>query len=350
MDVGEPVTFAIALIDGLLRVFIAASCFGLLAVWLMPTPLAARAAVFVAATGLATSFTVLAQREPGPVDLGIAIWAVAAAMLDAAVGVFLLSHSRLPNTPARQGVALAGLLALALPLAQFWHQTTWSSATEKVSLGLTPTIEVQGGDDDDLLVNVKVDLVNGGSGRVRIISAAVDVCHWGSTAVDITYVPDEMRDLNQCTRWTAFKQMSWLDADISLKGSKVFRVPRTRPHLVVVARIAYARGDRLQIVSEPFKEMDTAPDDEALDGTCEHADFYRIEDDSRGRDLAQADKYLGYADRQGHGRWTYFIISGDPVECRDSERDLREFYGVTELSIIAEKWVVDTDPSPVPDP
>lgn len=339
-DVGDPTTVVTAVVDGLLAVAIIVSWLGIGVMMLARKRQASDAALFVAATGFATSVSVLVQFRPGPVDKVVMVLAVVVALLDLGVVARVLWRNPGQSQALRRGTVIAGVGALILPLAQFWHTTSWASVVEKASLSLTPSVQIQGMNSANLFVNVKMDLKNASSGRVRIIHSAVDVCFWAQDE-EVEYQPDVLRGLkHRCTRWNAFAPLSWLDGDTTLTGSLTLRMPRASPRLVLVSRLAYARGDRLQVVSDATKAQSLPDMDAQKPRECTHAEFYRVKADSRGRALAQADSYLGYADRKGVGGTTYFLITGKPNRCQDSDQRLIDYYGVTETRVITENWLV----------
>jgi hypothetical protein len=328
-----------AIVDGLVLIAIVLSWPALVVVLLGPTRLAVDAALFVAATGLATSVSIVMQGRPGPVDVGVVILAVVAAVIDVLILAIVLLRNPGRSQALRVGALFAAVGALLLPLAQFWHATSWSNIVQKASIGLEPAVEVQGRTADDLFVKVDLKLTNNSVGRVRVIHSAVDICRW-SPDEPLIYEPNELLAMPQrCTRWRTFAPRSWVDANASLTGSKTLKVPISSPRLEIIARVAYARGDRLQIASES-ETAEELPDSEGPGGKCANASFYRVEPDSRARGLAQQEKYLGYADRRGEGGQAYFLVGGRPNRCRDSDPALIDYYGVTELSVVTETWLV----------
>lgn len=264
-----------------------------------------------------------------------------ARMLSLSVVAFLGTSSLLllvcaQVTWLRSGrVRLAGaLLALLLPFLQFWHGASFLPGRTEANLTQTADARAVGGESGQLRSLVSVTAQNNTDARVLIIITNMTVCWWRSEAellVGSETIPP--RDRENCRVLRPLGERSWISAKSSLTYQVALETRADHPLLQVSSQVAYARGDRLRISGKPL----VLP---AI-GKCKNASAVRLDEESRFKGLAQQDKYLVYADRNGDGGRNYFFLVGSKPTCSaDADTRLQNYFGVTEARLIHETWLV----------
>jgi hypothetical protein len=337
----DPLTLAAFVIDRTLQVGVLAVLGAAPLVLLGPPRLAAVAAAGGALVGFGMSASVLGAGLRAPRDLLVLALAVVAL-----IGSLVLARGLWPHLPAvgaeRRPVAvlLGALAAGALPLLQLWNSSTFTTLRQNVSLSLAPEVTLQQGPtaDEQTRVRVAVTATNEGSVRAIVIISDVDVCWWGADEEPV-YDTELLQDAANCTSWGPITSHSWIDAGAALENSRALGVPASSPRVVVIARAAYARGDRLALVRRSEQKIGTL-------GSCTDVRRWTIREEARFRGLAQQQKYVLFGDDGEGGGVDYYVTSEPDPTCPDDSLELADYYGVTHVSVTWETWLAPEDGAP----
>ena len=339
IPVADPTTFPALVIDRSLMLLIWIAFFGLLMVLVAPGGPAALWGVASTSISLAVAVAILIAATRPPRDPAGVVWAAVAA-----VGALLALRMLLMLYPnpfglARPKLTLALITGLLLPLLQLWQTTSFAAYTSRVSLEIDPVVSIEDTSARDFRVNVAFTADNKQDVRALVLASDLKFCWW-KPGEKIEYSPDVLRNRSNCIDWDPVAWRSWLDAKAPLTVSHEIVVPRSSPHVVVVARVQYARGDRLRDSGRSV----THP---ALAG-CSGEDAYTLEEESRYKALAQPDKWLIYA-RPGHDRGVHiYVQSGREKSCSAGPSRLYEHYGVSTTSVTRETWLAAKAPAAAP--
>lgn len=79
-------------------------------------------------------------------------------------------------------------------------------------------------------------------------------------------------------------------------------------------------------------------------GSCRNVEVFALREESRVKGLAQTDKHLVYADRDGDGGVDFYFDSND-VGCPSGDgAELSEYFGTTETRTVSERWLTPPPP------
>ena len=162
------------------------------------------------------------------------------------------------------------------------------------------------------------------------------ICWWrpGETPV----LDDEaLEDRENCEFYRPINTQSWISPESSLTYAASHVIPRNRPRVTVVARVAYARGDRLRTSNDVIEHEELGP--------CRSVKAVRLEEESRVKSLAEDPKYLVYADLDADGGLNYYFDPGPDVDCpEDDPTRLAEYFGATDGRQVIDVWAVPPQP------
>lgn len=336
----DPFTLAAFVIDRVLQGGVLAVLAVAPLVLLGSARLATPAAAGGALLGFGLSASVLGAGMRPPHDLPVLALALVALVTSLA-----LARGLWPLLPVTGGehrpvaVLLGALAAAALPLLQLWNSSTFSTLRQDVSLSLAPQVTVQEGPlaDEQTRVRASLTAANESSVRAVVIISDIDVCWWEADELPL-YDTDELQEAPNCASWRPVNSHSWIDAGAALENSRALVVPASAPRVVVIARAAYARGDRLALVDGSETAIGT------LDG-CRDVTRWAIREEARFRGLAQQQKYVLFAEGDGGGVSYYFTSEPDPT-CPDDSLELADYYGVTHVTVTWETWLAPADRAP----
>ena len=170
---------------------------------------------------------------------------------------------------------------------------------------------------------------------VLVIITNMTVCWWKAEA-NPTFDINTLQNLDNCRVFRTIGPGSWIPPQSSLIYKTAIATPVDSPRLIVISRIAYARGDRLRLAEDA---------EEARQRECRGRRPVRLQEESRFKGLAQEDKYLIYADFEGDGGISYYFDS-HPLDCPyranavdAGDDDLMEYFGATERTAHLEEWL-----------
>lgn len=329
-DAIDPLTFPSLLLDRILQLLTLAAVPALVLVLFARVSRALPAAIFVTATGtaLASAVLITGVMRP-PTDWRVVGGAALALLLSASLLVrFGPRLESLKSTPAK--VALA-LLAALVPLLQFWNSVSFLPARTEVALGQEVSVSTVAAAEGRFRSEVVFRAKNQTDARVLVIITQMTVCWW-KAAEPVTYESAELRGRANCQVLRPLNAGSWLAPKSELVYSNGVATPVDAPRLTIISRVAYARGDRLRVPDDPKVQA-------RLD-SCQDVEIFHLREESRVKGLAQTDKYLVYADRDGDGGVNFYFDSDD-VECPSGDgAKLSEYFGTTETRAVSEKWLV----------
>jgi hypothetical protein len=231
------------------------------------------------------------------------------------------------------------LAAGALPLLQFWQASGFLPS--QTDSALTQTVSpVVVNSDLQLLTNIEYKLTNDLDRRIVVIISAVTVCAWPNESA-VVYDDQALRNRDNCQLFRPANERSWISAKSSTTWRTAVAIPVDQPVLQIVARIVYARGDRLRLTQSVDNIGDL--------GECVGVRAVRIREEARYKALIQPPKYLVYADRSGDGGTNYYLQFADPTYCyaqsletrhdNDQNNNLVDYYGVTETRQVLVTWL-----------
>lgn len=246
---------------------------------------------------------------------------------------WLWMHRPDGTTITLPAVIVSALVGAALPLLQLWAATSFTFGAQRVSLEATISTTVQSVSDDEktLYVSVAVTHTNPSSTRARVLLSQTSAC-WAPAGARPESDLVKQRESSDCETWPALRERSWVDAGAEVTSSRVIEVPADKPHLSVTTRAEYAREDRMQFVRPvPVETVERV-------GECTDVERFQIRDDSRFRAVAQAEKFLQYA-QIDDGRY-YWVVWGDDPPCPgENSSDLDGFYSTSGLLVTGETWL-----------
>ena len=333
-QVDDPITLTAFLIDRLLQLGVVVAFGAAFVVVFRPERQGILAGFVIAFVGFGLSASVLGASFRPPRDIWIVLLALVTLFVSLMVG--LRFWRLIPNDLRIQhpGAVLVGALAAsALPALQLWNSTVFAAASQKVSLSLAPQVmfQEQPPDSQQNRVRVAVTVTNPSSVRALVIISDIDVCWWEADATP-EYDTDKLMHVSNCASWAPIARGSWIDAGAALENSMTLTMPADSPRVVVIARAAYARADRLVLVKDSENEMDRL-------GTCRDVTTWTIREEAKFRALAQQEKYLVFGDADSDGGTNYYFTSKDEFTCPDS-LELDDYYGVTQAKVNWEDWMV----------
>jgi len=220
------------------------------------------------------------------------------------------------------------LLAAAIPLLQFWNSASFLPARTEANLTQTIAVEFE----DDTKGTLTYHAANETDGRVLVIISQLIACWWEPDA-QASYDLAIIREAPNCRTYRPVAEQAWIAATSDLNWQVTLQAPDSAPKLAVIARIAYARGDRLRLTDTTGPVGDVGP--------CSNVRPVLLREESRVKGVAQQDKYLVYADLNGDGGTNYYFDAGPTIDCQESPVDdsgLQDYFGVTEGTVIHEAW------------
>lgn len=330
----DPLTLAAFVIDRVLQVGVLVALATAPLVLLGSTRLAVPAAAAGALVGFVLGASVLGAGLRPPRDVPVIALALVALVTSLALARRLWPLLPVAGRERRPAAVLIGALAAsALPLLQLWNSSTFSTLRQDVSLSLAPDVTVQQGPtaDEQNRVRVSVTAANASAVRAVVIISDVDVCWWAPDDQPV-YDTDQLSGAPNCTSWRPVTSHSWIDAGAALENSRALVIPASAPRVVVVARAAYARGDRLVLVDGSEESLSS------LD-RCQDVTRWTIREEARFRGLAQQQKYVLFGD-DGEGAGVDVFFTSEPVpSCPDDSLELADHYGVTHVTVTWETWL-----------
>jgi len=331
VPVADPLTISALLVDRTLQV-----CTFLLlppagaGVLLAPWPFARAAA----ATGgtvsvlLGGSVALAGTRPPAdPLPTGLAIVCIV-------TGAALLTwifHPVILTT--RWKVSLLAPLAL-LPAVQFWHATSFVPARLTTSMSIDPRVTVQHADAKHRLGTVEVQLRNNGDVATLVLAAEVIVCLRPTIHPTLDYHVSTLYGDGACGTSRIVADLSQVDAKSSVTYHRSFIARRDTPLVQLVARVWYARADRLRV----DESSRTGPDLKA--GCLGGVTTWRIRDDARFKGVAQRQRILVFD--QGNGpkeNEFYETTSGAPLCASPPRYDIGDNLGTAYKRVDREDWL-----------
>jgi hypothetical protein len=226
--------------------------------------------------------------------------------------------------------AAVGILTVGVGLLEFWNAAVFLPSQTEASLQtkITTAFDAAGLGMLSTIVSNETD------SRVLVLITRLDLCYW-SARTRIQYPPNGSE--LECQKYRPVDRQGWISSKSTLDWQVVLDPPEGAEKVSVRARTAFARGDRLRLSSISTKMQSL--------GTCVDIESVPIVEESRVKALAQEDKFLVYADRNGDGGVNYFFHSGELRDCtdetenivgRDDPQDLAPYFGVTEQTIVYE--------------
>ncbi len=270
----------------------------------------------------------------GPAD----VRAVALGVLCAAIGATLAIRFglRLPGTRSVATRGAIALVAAAVPLLQFWNGAAFLPGRTEATLTQRMTIKVAARVAHQTRVNLDYTATNPTDARVLVIISRLTVCWWTADEQPV-YDNAEVMNRPNCRWYRPIGDHSWLSPKTPLIGSHAFAIPAGHPHVTAIARIAYARGDRLRL-----DEASGAPRP-AVEGNCFSTTPIHLEEESRVKSLAQRPKYLVYYRRFQDGGTGYYFARGSTSRCPQrvsgGPSRLAEYFGVTDGREVLDFWM-----------
>ena len=334
-DAIDPLTFSSLLLDRILQLLTLAAVPAIVLVLFARVSLALPAVIFVAATGTALASAVLITGVMRPPTDWWVVGGAAPALLLSASLLFRFGPRMkvLKSVPAK--VALA-LLAALVPLLQFWNSVSFLPARTEVALGQEVSVSTVAAATDRFSSEVVFRAKNQTDARVLVIITQMAVCWW-KVGEPVNYEPKELRGRTNCLVLRPLTAGSWLAPKSELVYSNAVLTPMDAPRLTIISRVAYARGDRLRVADDSMEE--------ARLGSCQNVEVFHLREESRVKGLAQTNKHLVYADRDGDGGVNFYFDSQD-VECpSDDGSELSEYFGTTSSRTVSEKWLTPPSPS-----
>ncbi len=334
-DAIDPLTAAGLLIDRGLQVASVLSVLAAFAIASARAPVAGRAAIVLSASGtvLGVSLLLTALVRP-PSDLLVAALAGVVAVSS---GVPLYKIGRrdpvLRTSPAK---VAAGVLAAALPLAQFWNGVAFLPSRVESAFQEDITFETAPGDDGDAATVVDLLAKNDTDARLLVLTSRLTVCWWAEGTQPV-YEDDELRDVENCRHHYPLNDLSWISPHSTLSWSTTVQTPPGDHRLVVISKVRFARGDRLRV--------DVPAVSEGQLDDCQDVRVFALEEESRLKGLAQQDKYLLYIDDDADGRFGMYFRAGEEVTCEGVDQEgLADYFGVTDFREKVELWIEDPPP------
>jgi hypothetical protein len=330
VPVADPLTISALLLDRTLQVctFLLLPPVGagvLLAPW--PAAQAAAATGGIVSVLLGGSVALAGTRPPAdPLPTGLAVLCI---VTGAALLVWVF-HPVILTT--RWKVSLLAPLAL-LPAVQFWHATSFVPARLTTSMSIDPRVTVQHADAEDRFLVVEVQLRNNGDADTLVLAAEVIVCFRPSTNQLLTYDTSTLYGDGGCRTSNIVDRLSQVDAKTSVTYHQSVIAPRDLPRVQLVARVWYARADRMR-VDESSK---TGP--ELKVGCLGEVMTYRIRDDARFKGVAQRERILVYDEGSGPERNAFYLTTKGAPPCAKPRYDIAENLGTAYLRVNREDWL-----------
>ena len=329
VPVADPLTISALLLDRTLQVctFLLLPPAGagvLLAPW--PFAQAAAAAGGTVSVLLGGSVALAGTRPPAdPLPTGLAILCI----LTGTVLLVWVFHRVLRTT--RWRISLLAPLAL-LPAVQFWHATSFVPARLTTSMSIEPRVTVQHADANDRFFAVEVQLRNNGDVATLVLAAEVIIC-FRSTNQNLSYDVRTLYGDGACRTSAIVDELSQVDARSSVTYHRSFTT-RDRPLVQLVARVRYARADRLRV----DESSRTGP--ELKVGCLGGVTTYRIRDDARFKGVAQRERILVYDEGTGPEENAFYVTtSGAPLCAKPPQYDIGENLGTVYLRVNREDWL-----------
>jgi hypothetical protein len=290
---------------------------------------------FTAAIGLmlGLSVTVSALVRPPADGRALALAVVSLLSAGALVARYASRIPELRSVPAR---AAAVALAAAIPLLQFWNGAAFLPARTEATLKQDLDVKVEGLSDGNFESTVHYEAANPTNARVLVIVTRLTLCWWRPGKTPNLDDRVMLRSRN-CAAYRPLLANSWISPESSVKSAHSYLIPRGRPRVTIVAKVAFARGDRLRTTDETQRR--------ARLGSCRDVEAVRLEEESRIKSLAQQSKYLVYADRNGDRGLNYYFESGSAIGCPPHHpANLEEYFGTTEQRQVLDVWLAPPRP------
>ena len=331
------------LIDNLLRALAMIAAVGTVTVVLAQDRVAARAAFVASAACVLLGVAVLFAGLATPFRDWWAMAGAAAATAAAGVNLFR-RRSVWKGIKGLSSKVLIGVLTVAaVPVFNFWAETSYLPSRNAASLELSTAASVgQGPDGADHWV-VTSRITNLSPVRAFVIISGLTACRWSEESHWRLSIPEAQREEEDCERLIApFSEGSWLDPDATLTIRTPAAADSTRPLLQVNLRVAYARADR--VVQELDSEREATPQER---GACVEAEVWDLQPASRLSALARRELQMMYAQVAEDGGRTYFFGAEDSLRCgptpehgRNAFRfqGLNQYLSLTQATTIWTGW------------
>ena len=331
------------LIDNLLRALAVVVAAGFATVVFAQDRLAARAAFVASAACVLLGVAVLFAGLATPFRDWWAMAGAAAATAAAGVNLFR-RRSVWKGIKGLSSKVLIGVLTVAaVPVFNFWAETSYLPSRNAASLELSTTAAVERAPDGSDHWIVTSTITNLSPVRAFVIISGLTACRWSDESSWRREIPDDQREQEDCERLVApFSEGSWLDPDATLTIATPARADSARQLLEVDLRVAYARADRVVQVLD--SERDATPQEL---GTCVDAQVVDLQPPSRLSALARRELQLMYAQvAEDRGR-TYFFGAADSLRCGPTpEQDpnafrfqgLNQYLSLTQATTIWAGW------------
>lgn len=329
-NVPDPLTAPSLLLDRSLQVITLCMAVAIFAVLLARAALAVVGALVLSLGGLVLGSTITMAGLVRPeATKGIILLAIVT--IACSYGVLTRFGARAGWLKGAGGKTAAALLAAAVPLLQFWSGTSFLPSRTEAALTQDVSVETVNLTDGMLHSELSVRATNTTSARVLIIISQTVICWWKADEEPI-YEVDALTKRSNCRTEHPINERAWIPTESDLTYQTAITTPADHPRLIVISRIAFARGDRLRTDADVDRHT-------SLD-RCTNVDVVRIQEESRFKGLAQEDKFLVYADYDGDGGRNFFFTFGPVSECPKPDRSpLSDYYGATLGRVVVENWL-----------
>jgi hypothetical protein len=259
--------------------------------------------------------------------------AVALAIVAFAAGGWILVEfaRRIPELQSVRSRALTASVATVIPLLQFWNGAAFLPSRTEATLTQAVGVKVVAVTEKYARVVLDYEAINPTDARVAVIVTRLTICWWGDRETAV-YNDKRLLGRGNCSFYRPIGGESVVSPSSRVRNSAFYSIPIDRPHVTVISRIAFARGDRLRTSDDVITRERQGP--------CRDVRAVRLEEESRLKSLAQPAKYLVYADRDGDGGLNYWFDSGPDIECPGRDRaKLARYLGATDQRQVMNFWL-----------
>jgi hypothetical protein len=261
--------------------------------------------IVIGAVGLLVSVAVLAGGAFRPTR-DLLMMLVAAVALAGALTLIITSGDDLPRVAGIPTKVLALAGAVAMPLLELFTGAAFLPSRTEATLTQTVEVVLAEAMDDKFRATLQYKAENPTDTRVLVVVSRLTTCWW-RPGVTPLYRDQELLKRDNCRATRPVGSTGWISPESNLTFSASYKIPIGSPRVTTVARVAFARGDRLR-TGEGFTDYGQL-------GQCYHVHAVRLLEESRLEAMAERPKYLVYADRDGDGGVSYYFDSGPNVEC-----------------------------------
>ncbi|MDQ3913822.1 MAG: hypothetical protein M3323_00605 [Actinomycetota bacterium] len=241
------------------------------------------------------------------------------------------------NLSSVNRLAAAFLAPAALIAAlEFWHQTSYLPAKLEATITVEPSLHFertrrpvsnQG--------TAEVLLRNEGDVATFIIISGLLVCpREGPAELKGATVGDK-----GCIQGTRpFAARSFLEAESFVTHRQVFSWKDDATVVESLARVAYARADRLRLGRQISGRIECRSSTGAK-SRSKIGEAYPILPASRYQSLVRVNKILAYSPESERGGRTYWITDANDPRCERDDALLDQF-GIREIAIASQEWIL----------